>query len=431
VKLFLRSKIALLTVLVSVLALGVSSGVMGQKTSAATIRDCSTNSIDNRNMNGGCGAATPSELIRDIRANSPSDLKTIYNHFGLTSSKYNEFASNAKTGTAYRDGRIVVGGQTVGTQAWSIGRTKFSYSSNYSIGGKTYYKSAHTNVLNRDLPVMVLFDDKGVMKTAVLSACGNPAKANPVTPKYSCDLLRKTAVSGKKDTYRFTTKATATKNARLDKVVYDFGDGSAKVTKRSLSDSVTHTYTKPGNYTARVVVYVKLPGGKTVSTTSASCTTPVKVEEEEKPKEASYKCEDLKAIRSNRSEFEYTFVAQTSAQNATLLNADFDFGDGSTAQKVAPSQKDDSQVTTNHKYTEPGTYTIKATVRFEVEGKDGQKEVKDSNCETEITIGEKEKPTPTPELPNVGAGSALGLFAGASALGSLGYRFHVKRRLMR
>src|SRR5436853_6654582 len=72
-----------------------------QKTFAATTRDCTHNSIDNQPLNGGCGAATPSELIADIRANNPSDLKDIYNFNGLWPQKYDRFATTARTGTAY------------------------------------------------------------------------------------------------------------------------------------------------------------------------------------------------------------------------------------------------------------------------------------------------------------------------------------------
>src|SRR5260221_2117568 len=64
--------------------------VTGVQTCALPIsaRDCDTNSIDYKPLNGGCGAASPAELIKDIKSNNPNDLKNIYAHFGLDASSY-------------------------------------------------------------------------------------------------------------------------------------------------------------------------------------------------------------------------------------------------------------------------------------------------------------------------------------------------------
>src|SRR5688500_561868 len=77
-----------------------------QSTSAASARDCSVNSVEYKNLNGGCGAQTPQELIADIRQNDPGDLQTTYNHFGLTADKYDRFASEAVQGVAKADGTV-------------------------------------------------------------------------------------------------------------------------------------------------------------------------------------------------------------------------------------------------------------------------------------------------------------------------------------
>src|SRR5258708_4087360 len=74
-----------------------------QVSSASTVRECSTNSIDYKNLNGGCSAASPSEFIKDVKANNPSDLKAIYENYGLAPSEYTRFVSSARMGTAYKD----------------------------------------------------------------------------------------------------------------------------------------------------------------------------------------------------------------------------------------------------------------------------------------------------------------------------------------
>src|SRR5258708_3303947 len=51
----------------------------------AAARDCTTNSIMK------CGATTKTEFINKVKANSPNDLKAVYNNFGLPSSLYNNF----------------------------------------------------------------------------------------------------------------------------------------------------------------------------------------------------------------------------------------------------------------------------------------------------------------------------------------------------
>jgi LPXTG-motif cell wall-anchored protein len=56
-----------------------------------------------------------------------------------------------------------------------------------------------------------------------------------------------------------------------------------------------------------------------------------------------------------------------------------------------------------------------------------------AQCTKTVTF-EKGQPTPTPtptapsELPNTGAGSVAGLFAGATMFGAIGYRFLAIRK---
>lgn len=241
---------------------------------ASYVQDCKSNSIIV------CGVPTSDAFIADVRANSDghghSDLQAVYQDFGLVPSDYDKFVTSARPGMAYQNGTIVVDGKTVATDAWSIGRTRFSYTTPMTVNGKTYYKAQDKQVLLQNLPVIVMFNGKGQMQFAVMNACGNPVTGQKVTPKYSCDLLQASPVSGHNNTYDFTTRATATNNANLVSVTYTFGDGTS-VTENNLSTPVRHTYDantcmNSGNTcTAMATVTVSLPGNQSVTTTSATC----------------------------------------------------------------------------------------------------------------------------------------------------------------
>ena len=272
----LRSKLTALVV--TLLALTGVTVFGAHRVAAAYVQDCKTNSIMK------CGAGTPADFISKVQANAPGDLKTVYADYGLVSSDYSRFVSSARAGVVYKsDGRIVVDGHTVATNAYSLGRESKSYSTAKSVGGKTYYQSSVKDVmLNDTLPVMVMFNSKGVMQFAVMDACGNPMTATKVVPSYSCDELQATAYTPKKDTYNFTVKTSAANGAKVVKAVYDLGDGTTG-TVTDLSTVVQHTYKAPGTYTATVTVYVSLPGNQTVTVTSAKCKTTVTIKQPQTP----------------------------------------------------------------------------------------------------------------------------------------------------
>lgn len=267
-------KAAVLGAAVFVAALSLATSFGTQATFAG---DCSANAIMN------CGAANRADFISKVKANTSGDLQTIYNAYGLSTSDYSRFASSARNGYAYKDGRVVVDGRTVVTDSKSIGRHVKSYSKPVVIGGKTYHESRAQDIyLSSSLPVMVLFDSKGRVETIVMNDCGNPVRGNPVNPSYSCDHLNKYYVE--KNTYDFSTNTTAVKGATIAKVVYDFGDGSATVTKTNPSEKVRHKYTKSGTHQAKVTVYVKVPFGDTqVLAPAGGCVREVVIAETKKP----------------------------------------------------------------------------------------------------------------------------------------------------
>jgi hypothetical protein len=446
-----------------VIALGAAVGLgfaTKQKTSAATFtRDCSANAIDNQNLNGGCGAGTPAELVADIRNNAPSDLQAIYAGFGLKSTDYDRFVSQAKEGYATKDGRIVVDGQTVATNAWSVGRSKKANS--WNVNGVWADTAQNVNHSSDQIPVMVLFDAKGVMQFAAMHACGNPTAGTPVTPTFDCKALSKSAVQGEKDTYMFTTDAPVSNGATVNKVVYNYGDGTTE-TKTDLTP-VKHKFTKPGDYTVTVAVTFNLPGGQSQTVTAVKCKTLVTVVA------PYYACTNLAATALDDKNTQFRFTVKTSQGNgATLKDIDFTL-DGKATTTGVVTKDAQGNIYQDYTFTADGAkHTIAAKVNFNLDSG-----VTSASCETSVTSTKapvctvpghenlppnspecaycavpghttlpKDSPecvtptTPTPPqvlgtgttLPNTGMGDMFGLFAGTSAAGAAVHRVISSRR---
>ena len=168
--------------------------------------ECDTNAIFY------CGFTSKTGFIDAVKKNRDglghTDLQAIYAHTGMASADYDRFVSSARSGTAYKDGRVVVGGQTVMTNTLSYG-----------------------------------------------DVCGNPLTDTKATAGATCTMLNKTPVKGKLNTYAFTTSASVAGIAKYQKFVYTFGDGTSATTT-SPTAAVEHTYAKPGKYTASVTVYL-------------------------------------------------------------------------------------------------------------------------------------------------------------------------------
>lgn len=381
-----------------------------------------------------CGASSPAEFVNKYKQNASGDLSTIYGGYGLSPDKIDRFAKTAKMGTAYKNGNIVVDGKVVATGADSLGRNPKTHSAAVNIGGKTYYSDTNQNVFVPDsIPAMVMMNGDQ-FEFAALTACGNPLHGTPKgnAPKYSCDMLNRKQID--RDTFSFTTNATALYGAQVAKVVYEFGDGTSK-TAPTISEAVEHTYAKPGSYTAKVTVYVTV-NGETKTVAGPQCTKPITVEEV--PQTPTYACKELIGQLISKDNRQYRFTVTTAQDGgAKLKSADFDFGDGNTQTGVKPANE--NTVTAEHSYAEAKEYTVTANVYFTV-GNDS----KNVKCQTKITpeqppvkeckpgvpVGSKECETPT-ELPNTGAVDILGGAIGTSGIASAGtYLYRSRRNLL-
>lgn len=288
----LRSKLFIAAMVVSTAGFGLAGA---NHAAAAAVQDCSDNSIIR------CGSQTPADFVTKLQANNPSDLQGLYDYFGLPSADYANFASNAKMGTAYKDGRIVVDGKVVATDAFSLGREKKSYSTPYDVNGYRYYKSMNKDVFVPDsIPAMVYFDNSGSILFAVLTACGNPLGGTPVkeTPKpqpeppkpqqptasFQCTGLTATGINDSTNGLTYVFRATAAaSNASLSATDFDFGDGSmannvGPESGGGLSSTITHSFPKAGGYTVKATLHFSAQQGSAINgSQTATCSTYVTV----------------------------------------------------------------------------------------------------------------------------------------------------------
>ncbi len=441
------------------LALACSVGLglaMRGNSSAAATRDCDHNSIDYVDVNGGCGAANPAELIQDARNNNPSDLQTIYAANGLPTSAYDQFASTAVEGTINRDGTVVVNGQTVMTNAWTMGRTSLGRPASerkpVTIGGKTYYESAPSVSFAsgvNSIPVMVMFDNQGVAQALVMNPCGNVVGGTKVTNSVTCNALQAAQDKNNPNLYSFTTQASVTGNAKISRVVYTFSDDNTTVTKSSPSDVVTHTFKKSG--TVKVTVYATVPGGHEIA--SVNCQKAVEYVA------PTAVCTALVPAVLDDKNQQFSFTVKTATKYATVVSADFaetvDGGATTTVTGVKTTDKD-GNIYKEYTFTDGKKHTIVVMVTFTTQA--GNQTAKcqadvtskqtpvctvpghegkpiDSNCgycKPNIPIGDsrcnEQVQGVSTVLPNTGPGDILGLFAGTSVFGAIGHRVYAKRR---
>jgi hypothetical protein len=401
------------------------SGVLGGQASAA--QDCDNNAIIF------CGFSSPGDFMSKVQVandgHGHADLQSVYAAYGLSPSMYGQFVTSARQGTVFKDGRIVVDGQVVGTSSRTIGRIASFQGAGFfsqNINNVTYFgNSTQQAFAAASIPATVLFNSQGVMQFAVLNSCGNPVSAAKVTPSFACNALNKTAVAGQPNTFTFTTSATASNNASIAKLVYDFGDGSAQVTTTSPGAPVTHTYRSSGTFTAKVTVFVHLPGNQTVAIPSEHCQTTITIAPPPKPVTPAFACTQLAAIVNDQNKMSVTFTATGSMSGgATLTSGDFNFGDGNTQTGVSPN--DSGVVTTTHTYTAASTFTASAVLHFTVNGQ--QHAATAAACTASVTTTAPTPPAQPAALPNTGAGDVIGIVAGTSALGTLGYRLRLRHR---
>jgi len=356
------------------------AGVTALQTTKVAEAASACGSVSSNSIISG-GASSRSSFISKVKGSS--ELKAIYDHFGLSASDYSRFVSEGKRGVAYDNNTIVVDGRVVATNVGSIGRLSGCQGSNFktfTIGGKHYYGNVNSKAFSSSthaIPVDVLFDDKGVMQFAVMTGdCGNPTYQTPVKPTYACNNLTPKSLGNNK--YSFTTDASAGHGASIAKLVYNFGDGSTATTTNPAT-AVTHTFTKDS--TVSVTVYVNVPGGNVVKLSGGDCVKHINFT----PPPAVFACNLLTLtpgkVDATTGATTYTLAAKASATNATIKSYTFDFGDTS-ANKVVTTGA--TTASTTHIY-KPGTWTAKVSVTV-VTNTGATKTVTSANCAQTIKV---------------------------------------------
>jgi hypothetical protein len=268
-----------------------------------------------------------------------------------------------------------------------------------------------------------------------MPACGNPEiPASVVQTNVSCHVLNEAPVDGQANAFAFTASADKTGDASIVKYIYNFGDGSPTVTESDGSAQVTHTYKTPGTFTASVTVIASVPGNPGWQLPLVSmCTKQVAVTPPpapQGPQTPSASCQQLIRTPQDDNKMGYTFSATTepTSNGATLVSADFSFGDDTNQPGIASNGATAGAVVTTHRYAAAGTYTATAVLHYA--GSDGWQG--SSSCSAVVTAANPPvAAAPTMSLPNTGAGDVIGIFLGTFMVGTICYRLLQHRKLSR
>lgn len=111
-----------------------------------------------------------------------TDLKTVFAWAGASAADVAGMnAANTEVGTLYKDGRIVVNGKTVATNAWVSAR--FTNGAGFThVTSNVYARKTTTSFENSSAKVIVHMQN-GQMDFAVMVDCANAVKATPVKPE--------------------------------------------------------------------------------------------------------------------------------------------------------------------------------------------------------------------------------------------------------
>jgi uncharacterized repeat protein (TIGR01451 family) len=270
-----------------------------------------------------------------------------------------------------------------------------------------------------------------------------------------------TAAKITRESYTYTTKATAKNGASAYSYTYDFGDGTSK----TAGASVSHTYAKPGTYTTKVTFKAKLSNGNIVTAPSGNCVATVTVApapcavkgKENLPKDSPLCVEDKPGVSITKTVndqedvvvkvgelFTYKVVVSNTG-NIALKNA--------VVTDTAPAGVTLVSASTGTIEANVWTYTIASLAvgeskEFTIQAKMPAYQAGDAvnkvcvetptvpggnpdACDTATTSTEKED-TPTPvELPHTGIGDGIAAMLGLGTMTGGAYHYGMSRRTLR
>lgn len=416
-------------VIISGAILGVGAlSLHAVRVHAASTYNCDANSVL------WCGAPSASSVESKYKSgdghNSAASIQHIYSWFGISSSDISSMGSYAVNGSVSRSGDVYAGSTLVATNALTAGRENISGSTKRTDGGTTFYtRKPSVSFLDGSLSAMVYMKN-GVFQFAILNSCGNPVTGTPKKPNYT--ILKEVRAKGSSSynssvsvksgtTVQYEITVSSTGAVPVDNVtVHDslpsnitYINGSLEENGKAVSASNTGSFFGNGlkissikNGSKDVFTFDAVAGK--ASATSGSCKAETLSNEGfisapglsgqqsgakvsvtcTPPPTVALTCNDLTltpgSIDQNTGDQSYTLKAAATAQNATLTNYAFSFGDGAS-NAVASSA---TSVSTTHTYA-PGNYTANVTVYAAANGKTYNATSK--NCQANISV---KQPTP-------------------------------------
>jgi hypothetical protein len=126
------------------------------------------------------GAATVAELQQ--KYSDDSSIAAIYAYFFIGPQTIANMTTTAVGGQVTKDGQVFVGGKLVATNALTAGRLTMPGSTQVTKNGVTFYvRPPSVSFAASSLNAFVVMNN-GKFLFAILSSCGNPVAATPVTP---------------------------------------------------------------------------------------------------------------------------------------------------------------------------------------------------------------------------------------------------------
>jgi hypothetical protein len=473
------------------IALGLIMLLFGLRLSSVNAQDVSINATQNCDANAviWCGASSVSSLassyVNGDGHNSAESIQAIYSNFGINAEDI-QYMSNSSVqvvaGSVDRAGNVYdASGNKVATSAITAGRCDIDTSGNsqcqdstaspgnnkVTVGNTTFYtRSPSVSFQQNSLSAYVVLINK-TFSFAILASCGNPIKATPVeyyappakkviptptpnpiskpvqpiqpapiqpippakpvlptpvTPATGeCSSLGLIIDPSNPLSVNATVADELNNGATLSGISYNFGDNTAAIP--SNETSLQHSYANAGTYT--VTATLSFTGGpqaipssvcQSTITTNAATVLPV--------------CNMLTLTEGdNRTVTVSNF--QTTPNGASLINQDINWGDGTTVTGLS------SVINQSHQYTADGTYTVTGDANYSVNGQTVT--ASGNGCTQQVTVTSTPTVTTASTTPttvsttlvNTGSGDTFIVFGTASIVGTLAYRFVLRRRLDR
>lgn len=294
--------------------------------------------------------------------------------------------------------------------------------------------------------------------TSTTATCDETVKFSVKLANSEFGLLKNVTVKASLANGVSTMVASATNAANQNTSV------TANVTTALTKGTLVYVPGSTKNYDVNGTLIKSLPDGVTAGgvnkgnlngSTREFVQWEAKVKCEEIPQTPTYSCDLLEVNASKDRKVTVSNFKTSAANGAVFKHAVLSWGDNSANVTTA------TPVGQSHTYNADGTYAIKATAVFTVNGQDVN--ATSANCAKQVTFKGEQPPkvtitvcdittkkivtinqedfdsskhttdtskcveTPT-ELVNTGAGSILGMFAAVTVAGALAHRFVLARR---